>query len=102
MDLVGKYGSDAFRLGILRGRSAGLPQAFSEDSVVAGRNLANKLWNISRLIQSWIDETADQSDDISPATTYDTDSMGEDWICRELDALRTHLEKDFKKQLKEF
>ncbi|MBR3131605.1 valine--tRNA ligase [Candidatus Saccharibacteria bacterium] len=96
MDLVGKYGSDAFRLGILRGRSAGLPQAFSEDSVVAGRNLANKLWNISRLIQSWIDETKDQSDDITPAATYDTDSMGEDWICRELNTLRTHLEKDFK------
>ncbi len=96
MDLVGKYGSDAFRLGILRGRSAGLPQAFSEDSVVAGRNLANKLWNISRLIQSWIDQTEDQSDDISPAITYDTDNIGEDWICRELNTLRSHLEKDFK------
>jgi len=34
MDLVAKYGSDAFRLGILRGRSAGMNQAFSENSVV--------------------------------------------------------------------
>ena len=56
MDLVAKYGSDAFRLGILRGRSAGMNQAFSENSVIAGRNLTNKLWNISRLIQSIIDE----------------------------------------------
>ncbi|MDO4742310.1 MAG: valine--tRNA ligase, partial [Candidatus Saccharibacteria bacterium] len=52
MDLVAKYGSDAFRLGILRGRSAGMNQAFSENSVISGRNLCNKLWNISRLIQS--------------------------------------------------
>ena len=56
MDLVSKYGSDAFRLGILRGRSAGMNQAFSENSVISGRNLCNKLWNISRLIQSIVDE----------------------------------------------
>ena len=51
-----KYGSDAFRLGILRGRSAGMNQAFSENSVIAGRNLCNKLWNISRFVQSMVDE----------------------------------------------
>ena len=45
MDLVARFGSDAFRLGILRGRSAGMNQAFSENSVIAGRNLCNKLWN---------------------------------------------------------
>ena len=56
MDLVTKYGSDAFRLGILRGRSAGMNQAFSENSVISGRNLCNKLWNISRFIQSLVDE----------------------------------------------
>ena len=56
MDLVAKYGSDAFRLGILRGRSAGANQAFSENSVVSGRNLCNKLWNISRLVQDLVDE----------------------------------------------
>ena len=55
MDLVTKYGSDAFRLGILRGRSAGLNQAFSENSVISSRNLCNKLWNISRLVQSLVD-----------------------------------------------
>ena len=57
MDLVAKYGSDAFRLGILRGRSAGMNQAFSENSVIAGRNLCNKLWNISRLVQSIVDDS---------------------------------------------
>ena len=56
IDLVGKYGSDAFRLGILRGRSAGMNQAFSENSVVSGRNLCNKLWNVSRFIQGIVDE----------------------------------------------
>ena len=83
MDLVTKYGSDAFRLGILRGRSAGMNQAFSENSVIAGRNLCNKLWNISRFVQSMVDEVGGTLD------TYSTDNMGEDWICREInDCLR--------------
>ena len=51
MEMILQYGSDAFRLGILRGRSAGLNQAFSENSVISGRNLCNKLWNISRFVQ---------------------------------------------------
>ena len=60
MDLVARFGSDAFRLGILRGRSAGMNQAFSENSVISGRNLCNKLWNISRFIQGMVEE-ADMS-----------------------------------------
>ena len=78
MDMVAKYGSDAFRLGILRGRSAGMNQAFSENSVIAGRNLCNKLWNISRLVQSIVGDVSD-----APAS-YSTTNMGEDWICREI------------------
>ena len=112
MDLVTQYGSDAFRLGILRGRSAGMNQAFSEQSVISGRNLCNKLWNISRLIQSIVDEEGefgngvpetvrdngsgmseeprnDGRDEASRGDTisnspYTTLNMGEDWICREL------------------
>ena len=141
MDLVTKYGSDAFRLGILRGRSAGMNQAFSENSVIAGRNLCNKLWNISRLIQSIVDEDENESksevlqqstgansqnynthesesktgnfgedsteccdfDDCAPRTlqnftsdSYSTDSMGEDWICREINECIKQIEQDMK------
>ena len=117
MELVAKYGSDAFRLGILRGRSAGMNQAFSENSVTSGRNLTNKLWNISRLIQSMVDEASEENalqgrsggydrgseererlrseKSIPPdAESYTTDSMGEDWICREIDTCLDAVEKD--------
>jgi len=87
MDLVTKYGSDAFRLGILRGRSAGMNQAFSEASVISGRNLCNKLWNISRLVQSIVDETSEK---------YTTDNMGEDWICREINDCLEQVENDMR------
>ena len=90
MELVAKYGSDAFRLGILRGRSAGMNQAFSENSVISGRNLANKLWNISRLIQSIIDEDEDASGE------YQTNNQGEDWICREINSCLKEVEADMK------
>ena len=137
MELVDKYGSDAFRLGILRGRSAGMSQAFSEESVIASRNLCNKLWNIARLIDNWVSEPDDgrsvgteanspapaqhagydrvlgaqppqRRADATPATeteirsenlslpTYDTDSMGEDWICREINALAKNIKRDMK------
>ena len=89
MDLVTKYGSDAFRLGILRGRSAGMNQAFSENSVISGRNLCNKLWNISRLIQSLVDAGAVSS-------SYTTENMGEDWICRELNNCLEQVERCMK------
>lgn len=90
MELVAKYGSDAFRLGILRGRSAGMNQAFSEQSVVAGRNLCNKLWNISRFIQSMVEETELSSD--SPSS----DNMGEDWILWEINEAKWQIESQMK------
>ncbi|MBR2839928.1 valine--tRNA ligase [Candidatus Saccharibacteria bacterium] len=101
MELVAKYGSDAFRLGILRGRSAGMNQAFSEQSVVSGRNLCNKLWNVSRLIQSLVDESKKESEDNisqhlrgADGGSYTTLNMGEDWICRELNNCLEQVEND--------
>ena len=121
MDLIAKYGSDAFRLGILRGRSAGMNQAFSENSVISGRNLCNKLWNISRLIQGIVDEETGNNTFETIATNgellapeprndgregagresiisvpYSTLNMGEDWICRELDDCLEQIEQDIK------
>ena len=90
MDLVSKYGSDAFRLGILRGRSAGMNQAFSENSVISGQKLCNKLWNISRFIQGIVDEAAENDSD---KKEYATHNMGEDWICRELNRCRSQIEQ---------
>ena len=118
MEMIMKYGSDAFRLGILRGRSAGLNQAFSEKSVISGRNLCNKLWNISRFVQGIVDDEEKEkgfsetdisvvldedagsavhqteSDSINPEVyQYTTNNMGEDWICREINQARGVLEQ---------
>lgn len=53
-DVVKEYGSDALRMGLIASRSPGVNQAFSVTSVVAGRNFANKLWNVARYFEDKI------------------------------------------------
>lgn len=62
-DVVKEYGSDALRMGLMASRSPGINQAFSTGSVIAGRNFANKLWNIARFIE---DKLGDDYKDRAP------------------------------------
>ncbi|MCA9340951.1 valine--tRNA ligase [Candidatus Saccharibacteria bacterium] len=77
MDMVSKYGSDAFRMGIMASRSAGQDQAFSEAKVIAGRNFCNKLWNTARFIES---KLLDMYKSSEPTPI----SLADHWIIREL------------------
>lgn len=89
IDLISTHGSDALRLGVISNRSAGQHQALSLGKVVAGRNFANKLWNIARFIQDKL------GDDFKP-TSSEPVSIADNWIVRELnksaDLISTHLE----------
>lgn len=52
IELIDKYGADAVRFGLMYLTSLEQQQIkFSEDALKAGRNFANKLWNINRFIQ---------------------------------------------------
>ena len=77
-EAVQEYGSDALRMGLLVSRSAGIDQAFSTSKVVAGRNYANKLWNIARFIEDRIGDE-EITDKVTPFTDADH------WIIRQLD-----------------
>ena len=90
MDMLGGYGSDALRMGLIANRSAGISQAFSPATVVAGRNFCNKLWNIARYIESVTpDEIGDESQGIDP----DSLSVADHWILRQFDVARDQIEK---------
>lgn len=56
MELIESHGSDAVRIGIVSNRSAGQNQAFGISKVTAGRNFANKLWNVARFLENKIGE----------------------------------------------
>lgn len=80
LELVKDYGSDALRIGLVSARSAGQNQAFATDKVIAGRNFANKLWNIARYIEQNVGNKREAVKKPIPATPADH------WILRELDA----------------
>lgn len=53
IDLIGKYGADGVRVGMLLCSPAGNDLMFDESYCEQGRNFANKVWNAFRLVKGW-------------------------------------------------
>lgn len=51
LDLIGKYGADGLRYGLMRIAPSGQDIAFDEKQIEEGRNFATKLWNAARFRQ---------------------------------------------------
>jgi valyl-tRNA synthetase len=49
--VLAEYGSDAVRMGMIAGRSAGDSAAYAPAKIIAGRNYCNKLWNVARFVE---------------------------------------------------
>jgi valyl-tRNA synthetase len=80
LDLIAEHGADALRYGLLK-MSSSQDVRFSHGAVEEGRKLANKLWNVSRLI---ITSVAEAKPEIRPQ------SLEEEWIIGRLDTLHAH------------
>jgi valyl-tRNA synthetase len=52
LTLTSKFGTDAFRMGLVVGNTPGTSLAFSEDKVSGYKKFVNKIWNITRFIIS--------------------------------------------------
>lgn len=48
--IIDKYGSDALRMSLIGGTTAGLPQRHNEQKVLKYRNFVTKVWNASRFV----------------------------------------------------
>jgi valyl-tRNA synthetase len=81
-DALGPYGADATRYGLLK-MTSGQDPRFSFGSIEEGRKLANKLWNVSRLILMNVDDA------VPGERPRD---LEERWILARLDAGRAELE----------
>jgi valyl-tRNA synthetase len=86
-DAIEPYGADATRYGLLKMTST-QDARFSFGSIQEGRKLANKLWNVARLILS---NTAGAKPERRPSETI------ERWILARIDATRAEVEEDFAK-----
>ena len=85
LDVVREYGADAMRYGLLK-MSSTQDVRFSYGMVEEGRKLANKLWNVSRLILA---NTGGAAPDARPG------AVEERWILGRLDAARRRVEHAF-------
>lgn len=59
LTLTSKFGTDAFRMGLVVGNTPGTSLALSEDKVTAYKKFANKLWNVARFVFSYADLSAE-------------------------------------------
>ncbi|MCC7522314.1 valine--tRNA ligase [Candidatus Uhrbacteria bacterium] len=78
LDVIEKYGTDALRISILSGTTPGNDSRFYMEKVENGRNLVNKIWNISRFIISTIEA------DPIPAKTQ---TLADKWVLQRLTEL---------------
>jgi valyl-tRNA synthetase len=85
LDMIEKYGTDATRLSLLLGNTPGNDMKLSEEKIAGFRNFTNKLWNISRFIQTQVGSDFKSDVEIpQPKTLHDA------WILQEIqDSART-------------
>ena len=83
LDLIAEHGADATRYGLLK-LSSTQDVRFSYGAVEEGRKLANKLWNVARLI---LTNTEGAEPEPRPA------AVEERWILARLDATRAELDE---------
>jgi valyl-tRNA synthetase len=83
LDLIAHHGADATRYGLLK-MSSSQDVRFNLKVIEEGRSLANKLWNVARLILA---NTEGTEAEIAPR------ELEERWILARLDATRAQLEE---------
>ena len=84
LDVIAGHGADATRYGLLK-MSSTQDVRFSYGAVEEGRKLANKLWNVSRLILA-------NAEGIEPRV--EPREVEERWILARLEATRAEMEAD--------
>lgn len=69
LTLTQKFGTDAFRMGMVIGNTPGTSLSLSEDKIKTYKNFANKIWNITRFV---LENTKDW-DGTKPETISESD-----------------------------
>jgi valyl-tRNA synthetase len=85
LELIEAHGADATRYGLLK-MSSTQDVRFTPVPIEEGRRLANKLWNVSRLVLS-------QAEGVEPALR--PRELEERWILARIDATRAEVEADW-------
>lgn len=87
LDLIERYGADAFRIGLLFITPEGQDVLFNTERIEVGRNFANKIWNAARLIISTMKK---EKISVDNHLTKPETKEGE-WILSKLQALTSEI-----------
>ena len=87
IELIGRYGADAVRMGMLLCSPAGNDLLYDDSLVEQGRNFCNKVWNAMRLVKGWeVDPGLKQSE---------SDKISVEWFDSVLSAALADINEQF-------
>lgn len=87
-ELIASHGSDALRMGMITGRSAGESAAYTPGKILAARNFCNKLWNVARYVEDTIGDKYDKRKSPNPI------SIADHWMLNKLQHSTDQISKD--------
>ena len=87
IEVIKEYGTDALRLALIQGMSAGKDQRLGTSKIITNRNFCNKLWNVARFIE-------DRSGSYDPKTKLTAKSSADNWILTKINNLQDSVIKD--------
>jgi valyl-tRNA synthetase len=96
MDVITQFGTDAVRLSLLIGNTPGNNLRIGEEKIAGMRNLINKLWNISRYIETSYKVSELQNSTISIIEKSNTLTMADRWIISKFVNLEKEISLDIK------
>lgn len=88
LTVIDEFGTDALRLALVAGATAGNDQKLGRGDIIAGRNFANKLWNIARFTEN-VGVITDEK--VAPKT------LADHWILNKLSIFSKALQDDLDK-----
>lgn len=93
LELTEKFGTDAFRMGLVIGNTPGTSLSLSEDKIKGYKHFANKIWNIARFVLMSVEDSHDQSVPLTDADSkiiLDLQARVEE-ITKDMDNFRFYL-----------
>jgi len=83
IEMIDKYGTDAVRLALLLGSTAGNDVRVSERKIEGYRNFINKLWNISRFVLTQLEDIQLSKSKIADLDKKDL-TLTDEWLISEM------------------
>ena len=94
IDVIEKFGTDAVRLSLLIGNTPGNNLRIGEDKIAGMRNLVNKLWNISRYIETTYQISEVDKSDLDTLPNDENLTLADQWILTKFSELTLKVTQD--------